>query len=274
MLEKPPSIASARPESTAGSRLRPTSTWVTSSASIPARSSDRVEVGGLVGDPGGRDGLAGEVGRARDPRLGQRDQRGQRPRDEGGDRDHRQPLVAGEQDLGLVGDRQVGPPGGHLADRRRGVGGDLGLDLEPGLVEVAALERGVDPGVVGVDVEVERQGERLGVAVAALLLLAAPGDQRRREHEQGDRRPRSRRESPSARAGSTRRAAARSAPAAPKRTIASAESTTTAANTRAVCSCPWATRIRWPRPSSAPDHSPKTAPITEITAAILAPLSR
>ena len=38
------------------------------------------------------------------------------------DRDHRQPLVAGEQDLGLVGDREVGAPGGDLADRRRGVG--------------------------------------------------------------------------------------------------------------------------------------------------------
>ena len=82
-------------------------------------------------------------------------------RDERADRDHRQALVAGEQHLGLVGDREVGAAGGDLADRRRGVGGDLGLDVEPGLVEVAAVERRVDPGVVGVDVEVERQVERL-----------------------------------------------------------------------------------------------------------------
>ena len=57
--------------------------------------------------------------------------------DERRDRDHRQALVAGEQDLGLVGDRQVGAPGRDLADRRRGVGGHLRLDVEAGLLEVA-----------------------------------------------------------------------------------------------------------------------------------------
>ena len=80
---------------------------------------DRLEVGVLVRDPGGDDGLALEVGRLLDARVGQRDQRGQRPVDERRDGDHVEALVAGEHHLGLVGDRQVGLPGGDLLDRRR-----------------------------------------------------------------------------------------------------------------------------------------------------------
>ena len=208
-----------------------------------------------------------------DPRLGQRDQRGQRPRDQratattaGPGRGRAAPRARRRS----RGRRARRPPGGSAPTGPR----DLGLDVEPGLVEVAAVERRVDPGVVGVDVEVERQGERLGVAVAALLLLAAAGDERRGADDERGAATRVMPRAAGPRARPTRRCRRSISARPPNSTIASAERTTTAANTRAVCSCPWATRIRWPSPSSEPDHSPNTAPITATAAAILAPLNR
>ena len=56
--------------------------------------------------------------------------------------------------------------------------------------------------------------------------------------------------------------------------IASADSTTTAANVRAVWSWAEASWIRWPRPELEPAHSPNTAPITATATAILAPLKK
>jgi hypothetical protein len=78
---------------------------------------DRVEIVRLVRDSGGRDRLALKVADVRDPGLGKRDQRRERPIDQGRDGDDRQPLILGEEDLGLKGDREVGATGRNLADR-------------------------------------------------------------------------------------------------------------------------------------------------------------
>ena len=277
MFWKPPRIASALPPSSAGSRLRPTFDLLTSEGSSPALREDRLQVVALVGDAGGRDGLAAQVGGARDPGRGQRDQRGQRLVDDRGDRLDVEPLLAGEQHLGLVGDREVGAPRGDLLDRRRGIGGDLRLDVEPGALEVAVVERHVDPGVVGVDVEVEREVEvlRLGRA-ERLLLLAAGGQARARARERRAAATSSGRligpprRSASASQVTTRRSSSASSA---NRQIAIAESTTIAANERAVSSCAVAPEsIRCPSPSPEPAHSPKTAPITATATAIFAPL--
>ena len=149
---------------------------------MPSPVEDRVEEDVLVGDARGRDRLALEVGDVLDAGVAERDQRGERLLHERADRDHVEPLVAGEHHLGLVGDREVDPARRDLLDRRRRVGGHLGPHVEPRLLEVAALERRVDPGVVGVDVEVEREVEALGLALALLgLLPAAGGDGDRRD---------------------------------------------------------------------------------------------
>ena len=63
---------------------------------------DRLEVIGLVGDPRGRHRLALQVADVGDPGLGERDQRGERAVDERRDGHHRQALLLGEQNLGLV----------------------------------------------------------------------------------------------------------------------------------------------------------------------------
>ena len=98
------------------------------------------------------------------------------PVDEGGDRDHVEPLLARQRHLGLVGDREVRATGGDQLDRRGGVGGGVDADVEPGFLEVAELLRHVDAGVVGVGVEVERQAEGLALGAAVLGLLAAGGE--------------------------------------------------------------------------------------------------
>ena len=116
-----------------------------------------------------------------DAGLGKRDQRGERlGRRARATATTWQALVAGEHHLGLVGDRQVGPPGGDLLDRRRRVGGHAaGRPRARPPRSSRGLERRVDPGVVGVDVEVERQVELLRLAAAAgSSLLAAAGERR------------------------------------------------------------------------------------------------
>ena len=52
-------------------------------------------------------------------------------------------------------------PGGEQLERRRRVGRDLDVDVEPGLREVAVGERLVDADVVGVGEPVEHQRQRL-----------------------------------------------------------------------------------------------------------------
>ena len=208
------------------------------------------------------------------PESRQPDQRGQRPVDDRGDRHDRQALVAGEQHLGLVGDRQVRPAGGDLADRRRRVGGDLGLDVEPRLVEVAAVLRRVDPGVVGVDVEVELDVERLrpAVPVAPRLLAAAGGEPRQRDGAAttsgdaglGASSIRLRVAATSTTRRSISVSGANSA-------IAIADRTTTAANTRAVSSCPWAIGSGARAPSQSPPLAEDGSDHRDATA-IFAPL--
>src|SRR3954451_14252944 len=238
---------------------------------------DRLQVVALIRDPGSPDGLALKGGGVGDPALGQRDQGGQGPVDDGPDRLHVQPLVAGQQHLGLIGDRQVGAPGGDLLDRRGGIRRDLWLDIQAGLREEPPVEPAVDAGVVRVRVPFEIEGEALRVGRGSRRwLIAAPacgepkpqGAQRDQQgepsHPDHDRvTPRL---SQVTILRSTRETRA-------KRASAIAERTTTAAKERAVSSCACAWLIRWPRPSLEPTYSANTAPITETVIATFAPLN-
>jgi len=64
----------------------------------------------------------------------------------------------------------------EVSGRRGGVGRGVDADVEAGFFEVAELLRHVDPGVVGVGVEVQRQAERLRRGARFLRLLAAGGE--------------------------------------------------------------------------------------------------
>ena len=158
---------------------------------------DRLKVVRLVRDSGRPDGLPPQVGAGRDAGLREGDQRGQRLIDDGAHRLDVQPLVLGEQDLGLVGDGEVGAPRGHLLDRRGGIGRDLRVYVQALRPEEPAVEPAVDPGMVRVDVPVEgeREGGRVrGGARGGLVLSAARGqtepdrggrDQDRETHRDG-----------------------------------------------------------------------------------------
>jgi hypothetical protein len=71
------------------------------------------------------------------------------------DRDDRDILAAGEEHLRLVRNAEGVAPRADCLEHRRRVGGDHDLDLEPGIGEVAAILRDVDPGVVGIWIPVE-----------------------------------------------------------------------------------------------------------------------
>ena len=107
-----------------------------------------------------------------------RHDRRERPLHDRGDRHQRQALVAGEQHLGLVGDRGVDLARGQQLERVGRVGRHLDVHVEARLGEVALGERLVDPDVVGVREPVEHQRELLRAARRPrhrLLLLAASG---------------------------------------------------------------------------------------------------
>ena len=91
---------------------------------------DRLQVGVLVGDAGGADLLALELRRAADRPAAERDDRRQRLLDERADRDELGALRAREQQLGLVGDREVGLARGEQLQRRRRVRRRARLDVE------------------------------------------------------------------------------------------------------------------------------------------------
>src|SRR5206468_1900355 len=97
---------------------------------------DRLEVRRLVVDPRRADALALQVLRVAYVGAGKRDDRGQRLVDEGADGDHAQALVPRAEQLRLVGDREVNPPGRDVLDRRRRIRRLADLHLEPGLLEV------------------------------------------------------------------------------------------------------------------------------------------
>src|SRR5687768_7287822 len=137
--------------------------------------------------------------------------------------------------------------------------------------------------MVGVDVEVEHQVELLRLLGAdRLLLLAAAreaGGEGRGRYGQCDLggcpHPSTRSSQATARRAAsgdcqltTRRS---SRVSRPNRAIAITDNTNVAANTRAVNSWALALKIRWPSPSLAPTHSPKTAPITATATATFAP---
>ena len=130
-FQNPPSVASTFPDSIAGSRLAPTLVSFTEDFGHVRAAEDRLEIGGLVRDPRRADALPAQVLHRADAGRAGRHQRRQRPLDHRRDRHHRQPALAGEQHLRLVGDRHVGPAGRHLLDRRRGVGGARGFTSRP-----------------------------------------------------------------------------------------------------------------------------------------------
>ena len=113
----------------------------------------------------------------RDVRRGQRDDRRQRPLDERRDRDQFQAFVAGEQQLGLVGDRHIDLAGRQQLQRFGGFGGDHRLDFKPRGAEVAGGQSGVERRVVGVGEPVEHHREGLGSSRGDRVLLGAAGGQ-------------------------------------------------------------------------------------------------
>jgi hypothetical protein len=121
------------------------------------------------------DGLAGEIGDALDVRGGQRDDRGQRALDERPDRDQFQAFVAGEQQLGLVGDRHVDLAGGEQLQRFGAFGGDHRFHVESGGAEVPGGDRRVERRVVGVREPVEHHREGLGAGRRDRVLLGPTG---------------------------------------------------------------------------------------------------
>ena len=157
---------------------------------------DRRQVGVLVGDAGGADLLALQLGRLADGLLADGDDRRQRLLHERPDRDDLDALRAGEQQLGLVGDRQVGLAGGQQLQRRRRVRRRARRDVELRRLELAGVDRRVDAGVVGVGQVVQDEVDALRRAAAGrLLLLAAGGEpgraeggEQRRCRRQGDGR--------------------------------------------------------------------------------------
>ena len=200
-------------ESIAGTRLKPTLVSSTLSGSTPALREDRLQVGRLVGDAGGADALAGEVLGARRCRCRERHQRRQRLLHERADRDELRALVAREQQLGLVGDGEVGAAALEQLERRGGVGRRLDLDVEPGALVLARRLGRVDAGVVGVGEVVEHEVEALDLAAARAR--ARPSRRRRRAREREASASRARRVAsrahrqspPAARAARTRRRA-------------------------------------------------------------------
>ena len=191
---------------------------------------DRLQVGRLVGDARGADGLALQLRRVVDRVLADRHDRGQRLLHERADGHELQALVAREQQLGLVGDREVDLAGRQQLERRGGIARRLDLDVEPGAAEGAVGLGRVDPRVVGVGEVVEHEPQALlGRRGGGLLALAAGGEQQRGEGEQDERQTAGQRSGPSGRrrAQGTRRRSARAR--ALKRSTAKAASRTTAA---------------------------------------------
>jgi hypothetical protein len=126
------------------------------------------------------DGLALQLGRIGDRVLADRDDRGQRLLDERPDGDELAPLLAGQQQLRLIGDRQVDLAGRQELQRGRRVRRRLDLDVEAGAPELAGALGRVDPRMVGVGEVVEHQphGLHRGRGGGGLLLRAAGGEGR------------------------------------------------------------------------------------------------
>ena len=170
-----------------------------------------------------------------------RHDRGQRLLDDRRDRHQRLALVAGEQHLGLVGDRDVDLAGREQLQRQRRVGRHLDVDVETGLLEVALGQRLVDADVVGVGEPVEHQRQRL--RACPTTTSATPSSRRRpTAPARAARRRRSTSGSVSSGAFSSRlvgpRQRSRSARVSSANSaIANSDRITTAAYARAVSSC-------------------------------------
>ena len=108
------------------------------------------------------DGAALQVGERRDRAVVQHQQRVERRRHQGRDAQERQALVHLDVELGLIGDRQIGLAGGHQLRRVVRIRRRDDLQVDPGLFEIALLERDEDRRVVRVHEPVEQKGERLG----------------------------------------------------------------------------------------------------------------
>ena len=103
--------------------------------------------------------------------------------------DQRQPVVAGQQQLGLVGDRRVDLARRDAASAAwRGRWGPATWTSSPAWREVAVGQRPVEADVVGIGQPVEHQAERLGLG--GRRRRACPSSRRRRP---GPGRPAARR---------------------------------------------------------------------------------
>ncbi len=102
---------------------------------------------------------ASQVAGTLDGGIGEHHQRVERMLDEGRDGDNRDVLRAGVQHFGVIRDAEGVPTGANRLQHGRRVGRGVDLDIEPGLGEVAPVERHEDPGVVGVRVPVQGKGD-------------------------------------------------------------------------------------------------------------------
>jgi hypothetical protein len=168
--------------------LKPTLVTFTEPSWTPASREDGAEVGRLVRQSGGAHAHSREVARRADLLLPERDDRCQRLLDDGADADQVPcSRVAGQQQLGLVGDRHVRSARAQELEGRGRVRRRLDPDVEPGAAIVARRLGGIDAGVIGVGEVVEHQVEALelggcGSARGRLLLFTAAG-----QHEKADK---------------------------------------------------------------------------------------
>ena len=174
--------------------------------------------------------------------LAERDDRRQRRLHERADRDELGALGARQQQLGLVGDREVGPARRPAASAApTGPTACAACTSSAACLNSPVADRGVDAGVVGVGEVVEDEVDALGAAASPVgsFALAAGGEAEREQRgEHGGRRGGG---SVTGRflsvGGPTAAGGARRAPAAPNSATEKAARISTAANARAVSNC-------------------------------------
>ena len=187
-------------------------------------------------------------------------------------------LVAGEQQLRLVGDGEVGLAGLQQLERRGRIGRRLERDVEPRPRERAGLLRRVEAGVVGVREVVEHARRNGSVraapagARAGLGLLAAGGEQEDGAASSSGSRRRGVMVLRVRCAASSRRRGARAARRrrrARRRAGRAAAWRRTRARSRAGR---WRSAARGRARRRTPAHSANTAPMTATAAAIFTPV--
>ena len=142
-------------------------------------------VGGQAGDA---DGPALEVAGAPDRAAARGDDRRQRPLDDRHRADDVEALLAGDPEVVDVEDREVDAAGGEQFRHRAGVAGLADLEVDAGVLVVAAALRRVDPGMDGVGREIEHQRRALGRARFSAAPAAGGAGERQDGRQQRDSR--------------------------------------------------------------------------------------